>query len=96
MNYGFLDGGFYTVLDQVPSERAFCILNRNPDEMLAEQNTYVQEGRTHFVVTWKAQTVTEEELRKLPVVSENYELVEFLYFEFEGDLRTYALYERKE
>ncbi len=64
--------------------------------MLAEQNTYVQEGRTHFVVTWKAQTVTEEELRKLPVVSENYELVEFLYFEFEGDLRTYALYERKE
>ncbi len=96
LNYGFLDGGFYTVLDQVPSERAFCILNRNPDEMLAEQNTYVQEGRTHFVVTWKAQTVTEEELRKLPVVSEYYELVEFLYFEFEGDLRTYALYERKE
>lgn len=63
--------------------------------MLEEQNTYVQEERMHFLVTWKAYTAKEEELRKLPVVSEHYELVDFLYFEFEGDLRTYALYERK-
>ena len=96
LNYGFLDGGFYTVLNQVPEESAFCILNRNPDQMLAEQNTYVQEGRTHFLVTWKAHTAKEEELRALPVVSEYYELIDFVYFEFEGDLRTYALYERKE
>lgn len=96
LNYGFLDGGFYTVLDQVPGESAFCILNRNPDQMLAEQNVCVQEGRTHFLVTWKAYTVTQEELEALPVVSEYYELVDFLYFEFEGDLRTYALYERRE
>lgn len=96
LNYGFLDGGFYTVLDQVPGERAFCILNRNPYQMLAEQNTYVQEERTHFLVTWKAYAAEEEELRVLPIVSEHYKLVDFLYFEFEGDLRTYALYERKE
>ncbi|MCM1303638.1 MAG: hypothetical protein NC306_05910 [Butyrivibrio sp.] len=96
LNYGFLDGGFYTVLDQVPEERAFCILNRNPDQMLAEQNTYVREGRTHFLVTWKAYAASEEELRELPVVSERYELVDHLYFEFEGDIRTYALYERRD
>lgn len=96
LNYGFLDGGFYTVLDQVPEESAFCILNRNSSQMLAEQNIYVQEKRTHFLVTWKEYTLGEEELRTLPVVSEYYELVDFLYFEFEGEPRTYALYERKE
>lgn len=96
LNYGFLDGGFYTVLDQVPEERAFCILNRNPDRMLAEQNTYVREGRSRFLVTWKAYEASEEELRELPVVSERYDLVDFLYFEFEGDSRTYALYERRD
>lgn len=96
LNYGFLDGGFYTVLDQVPEERAFCILNRNPDQMLADQNRCVQARKPHFLVTWKAYTAQEEELRELPVVSEYYELVDFLYFEFEGDLRTYALYERRE
>ncbi len=95
LNYGFLDGGFYTVLEVVPSERAFCVLNRNPGEILEEQNRYVRERRTHFVVTWRAYPVSREELLQFPVVSEYYELVDYLYFEFEGGIRTYALYERR-
>ncbi|MCM1056051.1 MAG: hypothetical protein NC517_00365 [Firmicutes bacterium] len=95
LNYGFLDGGFYTVLGEVPNMKVFCVINRNPDQMLAEQNGYIREGRTHFVVTWKAYEASEEELLELPVVSEYYELIDYLYFEFEGDVRTYALYERR-
>ncbi len=95
LNYGFLDGGFYTVLGEVPDMRVFCIINRNQAELLEEQNNYVREGRTHFIVTWRAYPISREELMDIPVVSEYYELVDYLYFEFEGDLRTYALYERK-
>lgn len=47
LNYGFLDGGFYTVLDQVP------------------------------------------------VLTEHYELVSYVYFPLELDYRTYALYRRR-
>lgn len=95
LNYGFLDGGFYTVLGEVPNVRAYCILNRNSIAMLEEQNEYVREGKTQFVVTWKAYRASEEELVALPVVSDYYDLVDYLYFAFEGDMRTYALYEKK-
>lgn len=95
LNYGFLDGGFYTVLGEVPNVKAYCILNRNPGAMLEEQNGYVREGRTQFVVAWRAYQASEEELAALPVVSDYYSLVDYLYFTFEGDVRTYALYEKK-
>lgn len=95
LNYGFLDGGFYTVLDQVPVVPYFCVMNIHPDVILAEQNRYLEQGLTNWVVTWKAYTAQEEELKSLPVLSEYYDLVEYVYFPFEGAYRTYALYERK-
>ena len=50
---------------------------------------------TEWLVTWKAFEMPEEELQKLPVVSEYYELVDYQYFYFEGDKKTYALFRRK-
>lgn len=94
LNYGFLDGGFYTACRQVPSVKEYCVLNLNPDVMLAEQNRYLEQKRTNWVVTWKAFPMPEEELRSIPVLSEHYELTDYLYFFFEGDMRTYALYRR--
>ena len=96
LNYGFLDGGFYTVLDETPKVRYFCVTNLNPDRMLLEQNNYVADRKTHFVVCWKAYPAEEEELKNLPIVTEFYELVDYVYFYLEADIRTYALYELRE
>ncbi len=95
LNYLFLDGGFYTVTDQVPTERIFCTFNMNRAECIKQQQEYVRQQRTHWVVTWRALKVSEEELRSADVLSEYYDLVDYMYFYFEGDYRTYALYEKK-
>lgn len=95
LNYSFLDGGFYTVLDQIPMVKEFCLTNMEREATLQIQNEYLQQQLTNWVVTWRAYPMLEEELQKLPVVSEYYELVDYQYFYFEGDMRTYALYKRK-
>lgn len=51
LNYGFLDGGFYTVSGIVPQCRFFCRLNIPLSEMYAEQDAYVSQGRVDFIVT---------------------------------------------
>lgn len=96
LNYGFLDGGFYTVLGETPKLPYYCTLNVNYEQSVAIQNRYVEQELTHWVVTWKAYTAQKEELEQLPVISEHYQLVDYLYFPFEGAYRTYALYEVKE
>ena len=92
LNYGFLDGGFYTVLGEVPDTKYYCTLNVNPSLSLSNQNAVLERGEVEWVITWKAYMAEEEELRSLPVVSENYTLTDYQYFYFEGDMRTYALY----
>ena len=96
LNYAFLDGGFYTVTEEIPQVRYFCAINMNRDMIVEKQNGYLKEGKTHWVVTWKAYEMSEEELKTLPILSQYYDLVDYQYFYFEGDMRTYALYEKKE
>jgi hypothetical protein len=50
LNYGFLDGGFYTVADILPNCRYFCKTNLNLPEMLEEQDRYVEEGLCDYIV----------------------------------------------
>ena len=95
LNYGFLDGGFYTVCNQVPSVPYFCWTNANPTAITKEQQKYLQDGATEFVVTWNASIQEKEALEEWPVVSENYHLIDYQYFYFEGDMRTYTLYQKK-
>lgn len=95
LNYGFLDGGFYTVLNQVPNVRMFCVTNMSTLESLITQNEYVEEQLTNWVVTWNEMQLTEEELNQKPVVSQYYELVDYQYYYMEDGLRTYALYRKK-
>lgn len=92
LNYGFLDGGFYTVLDEVPTTKYYYVMNMNPAWILEQQNKVLEREEVNWVVTWKAYPVPEEELQKLPVITEHYTLEACRYFYFEGDLRTYALY----
>ncbi len=51
LNYGFLDGGFYTVAGIVPNCRYFCELNIPLEDMYTQEDACLREGRTEFVVT---------------------------------------------
>lgn len=83
LNYGFLDGGFYTVTGIVPNVRAFCRLNLPSAEMEQEQKDAIREGRVDFIVT-------RGEEREFP----GYRLIDRADFFFEAP-QHYALYEKE-
>lgn len=84
LNYGFLDGGFYTVCDIVPNCKYFCQLNINIDEMYQGQNQCIEQGLVKFVVT-----------RNKKIEDEKYELVSTATYYFEGNMYEYYLYQLK-
>lgn len=51
LNYGFMDGGFYTASGITPEFRYFCRLNIELPEMLEGQDAYIDERIPLFVVT---------------------------------------------
>ena len=81
LNYGFLDGGFYTVCDLVPESKYFCTLNIPLEEMYEAMNAQVALGLPDFVVT-----------RSTPLVSNNYVCVASANMYFEGIDFDYYLY----
>ena len=83
LNYGFLDGGFYTVSNTFPSERFFCQLNLQLPEMTESLNRALSEGRVDFVVS-------SHKLKN----SYNYELVASEDFPYEKMTYTYYLYRK--
>lgn len=85
LNYGFLDGGFYTTANIFPSCRFFCTLNMEElPEMMETQNEWLENGRVDFVVT-----------RSVPLDSDRYRLVDECTYElWEGQPWTFYLYER--
>lgn len=85
LNYGFLDGGFYTVCDIVPDCKYFCKLNIQLEEMNKIQECYIENGLSDFVVT------CDNEIN-----NELYEPVAEIEYEFENKPRKYALYALKE
>ena len=50
LNYGCLDGGFYTAAGIYPSTRFFCNLNLPLDDIMQQQNQYITDGLIDFVV----------------------------------------------
>jgi hypothetical protein len=82
MNYGFLDGGFYTAAGIIPDCRVFCHLNLLLD-LDAEQNSYIIEGRTDYIVT-----------RDQELTADNYSCVDICEFFYEGKVRVYRLYRK--
>ena len=81
LNYGFLDGGFYTTTGIVPDSRYFCRLNISLSEMYVEQSMAVYRQKTDFVVT-----------RSKPLQNEHYICVDTATLYFEGKEYTYYLY----
>lgn len=56
LNYGAMDVGFYTACDIAPSVKYFHRPNVPLDEIMDEQNRYVEEGLTDYVVATSAGT----------------------------------------
>ena len=82
LNYGFLDGGFYTVTGIVPNCKFFCKLNIKLDEIMETQNEFIKNGKVDFVVT--SNTKFEAEL---------YECVSTASVFYEGYEHEYYLYQ---
>ena len=83
LNYGFLDGGFYTTSNTFPSERFFCQLNIELPEMTKSLNRAISEGRVDFIVS-------SHKLKN----SSLYELVASEDFPYEKMTYSYYLYRK--
>ncbi len=83
LNYGFLDGGFYTTSNTFPSERFFCQLNIELPEMTESLNRAISEGRVDFIVS-------SHKLKN----SSLYELVASEDFPYEKMTYSYYLYRK--
>lgn len=51
LNYGFLDGGFYTVCNRIPTCKAFCGLNIPLEELSELQDHYADNGLCDYIIT---------------------------------------------
>ncbi len=82
LNYGFLDGGFYTTTGIIPNCKYFCNLNVPLKEIMDTQNEFVDQGKVDFVVT-----------RNKELNSNLYECIKTTSFYLEGTEYTYSLYQ---
>lgn len=83
LNYGFLDGGFYTTTGIVPNCRYFCNLNIKLAEIMETQNEFVEQGKIDFIIA-----------RDKELESKRYECIATTTFYFEGVEKDYFLYQR--
>ena len=89
LNYGFLDGGFYSVADILPSERYFCRLNVFNEELIKQSQVPIIKNEVDFVVirgSGDKQFLTQC----------GYKEIDNAFLFFEGNLFTYYLYEKPE
>lgn len=89
LNYGFLDGGFYTVTGIVPNCKAFCGLNIPLDELKELQDYYVKNGLCDYVIT--KSTADADDNKEL----ELYECIAECTSDYSWGVQTYRLYRLK-
>ncbi len=94
LNYGFLDGGFYTAADILPTVKYFCKLNLSLPEMTEEQQQVIRNKGVDFVVL-RLKGSEREYGSDVPYLLDNYELVDTVRQEFEGIRFTYCLFRVK-
>lgn len=87
LNIGCLDAGLYTVCDIVPSCRWFQTQTLAIDDVLEEQERYIKEGQTTFVIARNDYP---------QVIFENYDLVSEALWYHEGQEFTYYLFRLRE
>ncbi len=87
LNYGFLDGGFYTVCHIVPTCKYFAKFNIPLESILRSQQSLIENGEVDYVVTRNFEL--EESYEKYELVAED-------SFWFEDQDYNYYLYRLKE
>lgn len=95
LNYGFLDGGFYTAADILPTEKYFCKLNVSLKEMTDTQSAAIRNKTVMFVVL-RSGSKGEGGESVSGLLQENYERVSTVEQEFENRHFTYSLYKLRE
>jgi hypothetical protein len=94
LNYGFLDGGFYTAADILPTARYFCKLNLDLPEMTQAQQQAIRDKAVDFVVL-RCSGRQQEYGGNVSYLLDNYELVDSVRQEFEGHSFVYCLFRVK-
>lgn len=84
LNYGFLDGGFYTAAGIVPNCRFFSNLNIPLPDIMETQRDFVKKGKVDFVVTSG---------QELEAGAGPYRCVAESAVYYEGSIQTYYLYQ---
>lgn len=85
LNIGCLDAGLYTVCDIVPTCQWFQTQTINSDIVMKEQERYIREGRTEYVLARDTYPA---------VIGERYELVAEEVFDDGNYISTYYLFRR--
>ena len=86
LNYGFLDGGFYTAAGIVPNCRFFSNLNIPLPDIMETQDSFLEQGKVDYVVT-RGQELGEE--------FDKYVCIDKASFWYEESTQTYYLYSLK-
>ena len=94
LNYGFLDAGVYTVLDQVPQMKYFSSNNSDYEKIMEIQSDYIRNEIPDYVLTFYPVAGTEEQISDVPVLKDDYHVVSYVYHYIEGGERTYVLWAR--
>ncbi len=92
LNYGFLDGGFYTASGVVPSTKYFCKINVVDPAMMQAQNAIIRNKGVKFVVI---RLNSGEKSANVAYLANNYRLVDSVSQIFENKRYTYLLYQAK-
>lgn len=97
LNYGFLDGGFFTVTGTLPTTKYYQMQNIDPNrfpEMLREQNHIIKSKKVNFIITRNPiesykRTVFNKNLKK------NYKVIDQKNVTYEEHRYRYTLWKRK-
>lgn len=96
LNYGFLDGGFYTISDILPNTKYFCKLNipyTKFHEMMDEQNMLIQQKKVEYIVVSlsSSQSIFNVDI---PYLLDNYECIS-VEAQYLGSNDSYYLFKSK-
>ncbi len=98
LNYGKLDGGFYTVLGILPTEKYFEKINIKYEaypENKDAQDLAIKEKHTQFVILRMKEYINENTI-SVPYLHENYEVIDVVYQVYENIHFKYVLYQMRE
>lgn len=84
LNYGFLDGGFYTVTGITPDSKYFCRLNIQLPEMYEAQAEDIYTQNPDFVVT-RSHPLTFGAYTCVATATQYFEGVDFTYYLYAAD-----------